>query len=196
VLLAGCGSAKHSAAPKPSPSPPPARGPAPWPAPSDPLGLTRKAGLEPETHEFFAFHVHAHLDVIVDRRPVEVPPGIGIDVDDPGVQNGRSPDGTPTYGGIEECEHPCISPLHTHDDTGILHTESAVSHPNRLGQFFTEWNVRLNGRCVGGYCKHVAVYVDGARYRSDPRAITLTDLKEIAIVVGMPPASIPSRFPS
>lgn len=36
---------------------------------------------------------------------------------------------------------PCISPLHTHDTTGSLHTESATAVPNRLGQFFTEWGV-------------------------------------------------------
>jgi hypothetical protein len=195
VVLAGCGAAKHAATVEPAPLAP-ATGPAPWPAPSDPLALTRKAGLTPETHEFFAFHVHAHLDIFVNGQPVSVPAGIGINVTDPGVQHGSSADGTPTYGGIEECNAPCISPLHTHDDTGILHTESARAHPNRLGQFFTEWNVRLNQRCVGGYCKHVVVYVDGAPFLGDPRAITLTDLKEIAIVVGTPPPSIPSRFPS
>ena len=193
ALAAGCGSEKQSAGT--TTAPPPATNAPRWPAPANPLALTRKAGLKPEPHEFFAFHVHAHLDVIVDGRSVEVPPGIGIDIHDPGVQTGRSPDGTPTYGGIEECERPCISPLHTHDDSGILHTESARAHPNTLGQFFTEWNVRLMPSCVDDYCKRVAVYVDGTRFRGDPRTIALTDRKEIAIVVGKPPASIPSAFP-
>jgi hypothetical protein len=196
VLAAGCG-AKHVATTNESLPPPPRTGPAPWPAPSAPLALARKAGLEPEPHEFFAFHVHAHLDVFVAGKRVRVPAGIGIEIEDPAVKRFPAPDGTTEYGGISPpCNDPCISPLHTHDDTGVLHTESARTHPNGLGQFFTEWDVRLDRRCIGGYCGHVAVYVDGSRYRGDPRKITLTDMKEIAIVVGSPPDSIPGKFPS
>jgi hypothetical protein len=33
--------------------------------------------------------------------------------------------------------------------------------------------------------------VDGNRYRGDPRAIVLTNHKEIAIVIGTPPKEIP-----
>jgi hypothetical protein len=88
----------------------------------------------------------------------------------------------------------CISPLHTHDDTGIIHTESASFVPNRLGQFFTEWAWRSRVTCVGGYC-HLTrphVYVDGKAFAGDPRGILLTDRKEIAIVIGTPPKKIPS----
>jgi hypothetical protein len=168
---------------------------APWSRPDDTLALSRAAGLKPERHEFFAYHVHAHLDIFVAARPVRVPAGIGIDITDPGVQRARLPDGTMAFGGIRECAKRCISPLHTHDDTGVLHTESQINHPNRLGQFFTEWRVRLTRSCIGGYCRGLRVYVDGKRYPGDPGAITLTDHKEIAILVGKPPASIPSRFP-
>jgi hypothetical protein len=168
---------------------------APWSRPNETLALSRAAGLKPERHEFFAYHVHAHLDIVVAARPVRVPAGIGIDITDPGVQRGRLPDGTMAFGGIRECAKRCISPLHTHDDTGILHTESQINHPNRLGQFFTEWRVRLTRSCIGGYCHGMHVFVNGKRFRGNPRAITLTDRKEIAILVGKPPASIPSRFP-
>jgi hypothetical protein len=194
VLLAGCGSSKHAGGTTTAAAP---AGSVPtWPAPKDPLGLTRKAGLKPEPHEFFAFHVHAHLDVLVDGQSVTVPAGIGINIADPAVKRFAEPDGTVGYGGISPpCTTPCISPLHTHDDTGILHTESQQAHPNTLGEFFTEWNVRLTPTCVDGYCKRVAFYVNGKRYRGDPRAITLTDMKEIAIVIGRPPSSIPSQFP-
>jgi hypothetical protein len=34
-------------------------------------------------------------------------------------------------------------------------------------------------------------YVNGKPYADDPRAIKLTDRKEIAIVIGTPPAKIP-----
>jgi hypothetical protein len=169
---------------------------APWPRPADPLALARRAGLTPKTHEFFAYHVHAHLDVFVNGRKVRVPPGIGIDIADPAVHRFPEPDGTVGYGGINPpCKHPCISPLHTHDPDGILHTESARAHPNRLGQFFTEWAVRLTRRCVGGYCRNVRFFVGGKRYSGDPRAITLTDHKDIVITVDRPPHPIPSVFP-
>jgi hypothetical protein len=168
---------------------------APWSRPNDTLALSRSAGLTPERHEFFAYHVHAHLDILLNGKAIRVPAGIGIDITDPGVQRARLQDGTWAFGGIRECVRRCISPLHTHDDSGILHTESQRAHPNRLGQFFTEWRVRLSRSCVGGYCRSVRFYVRGKRYSGDPAAITLTNLKEIAIVIGKPPASIPSKFP-
>ena len=38
----------------------------------------------------------------------------------------------------------------------------------------------------------VKVYVDGRPFASDPRTIELTDHKEIAVVIGTPPKTIPS----
>jgi hypothetical protein len=164
------------------------------------MKLTRKAGLTPETHEFLFLHVHAHLDVFVNGQPVVVPAGIGIAIHDPAVHNARAKDGSIVYGFIDPpCTQPCISPLHTHDVSGILHTEAKKDQFNNLGEFFTEWNVRLDSKCVGGYCKPAApitVYVDGEAYTADPRKITLEDHREIAVVIGSPPADIPSRFPS
>jgi hypothetical protein len=164
-----------------------------WPAPPDPLERTVAAGLEPEPKEFLAYHVHAHLDVFLDGQPIAVPAGIGINIDDPEVQQFNEPDGSISYGGITRCPQPCISPLHTHDGTGIIHTETATPEPNTLGQFFTEWGVLLSDSCVGEYCspEPIEVYVDGQPYTQDPRAIELTDRKEIAIVIGTPPAEIP-----
>jgi hypothetical protein len=188
-----------AAAPAVAPAPAPKTGAAPWPAPPDALRRTRLAGLAPERHEYFQYHVHAHLDIFLNGQAVLIPAGIGINIHDPGVQTGRLRDGTLGYGGINECAQPCISPLHTHDDTGVLHTESKHNVPNRLGQFFTEWAVALSARCVGGYCSPtaaIAFYVGGKRYTGDPRAIPLTDRKEIAIVIGMPPTHIPSHFPT
>src|SRR5690349_11907656 len=59
---------------------------APWSAPGDPMALTCAAGLIPEKAEFLQYHVHAHLDVFVDGKPVLVPAGIGIDIENPDVQ--------------------------------------------------------------------------------------------------------------
>lgn len=154
-----------------------------------------EAGLEPARQEFPTNHVHAHLDVFLDGAPIVVPAGIGIDIESPDVRRFEEPDGSVSYGGIERCAEPCISPLHTHYATGILHTESPTPEPNTLGEFFIEWGVTLSDACVGVYCspdKPVAFYVNGEPYSGNPNAIELTDRKEIAIVIGTPPAQIPS----
>jgi hypothetical protein len=167
----------------------------PWKAPPNPLQLTVRAGLKPERKETLIHHVHSHLDVFVNGKRVRVPAGIGINIHDPGVQAFATADGSKAYGGISLCDSACISPLHTHDDSGIIHTESASPAPNRLGQFFVEWGVALTRTCVGGYC-HLAtphVYVNGKPYAGDPRGILLTDHKEIAIVIGTPPKKIPVK---
>jgi hypothetical protein len=159
-----------------------------WALPDDPMGLTRKAGLEPLTMESSTFHAHAHLDVFKDGRPVVVPGGIGINVDDPGVEQFEGPDG-PGYGGIRQpCQVACISPLHTHDPDGVLHTESPTAAPNTLGEFLIEWGVTLPD--------DAKLYIDGHAHSGDVAAIELTDMREIAIVMGEPPAVIPSEFPT
>jgi hypothetical protein len=156
------------------------------------------AGLTPELFEHLTYHVHSHLDIFVNGRPIPIPAGIGINTRDPGVKSGNLPDGSIGYGGIERCRLPCISPLHTHADYGLLHTETSTPSPNRLGQFFTEWAVRLDRRCVGGYCKpdSIVVYVNGKRFSGNPRNILLANKTEIAIVIGRPPKTIPSSYPT
>jgi hypothetical protein len=175
-----------------------ARGPEAWPAPpSDQVGaLTEEAGLALEVKETLIHHVHAHLDVFIDGEHRKVPAGIGIVIADPGVRRFDDLAGT-SYGGIEGCATPCISPLHTHDASGVVHTESATAEDNTLGQFFTEWDVRLDATCVGDFCTpdtSIEVYVDGKEVPlADAADIPLTDQKEIAIVIGDPPDRIPSE---
>src|SRR5204862_1067025 len=169
-----------------------------WPAPPNPMELTRQAGLTPETHEFVFLHVHSHLDVFVNGKHIVIPAGIGIDVNAAAVRRFRATDGTIGYGGISPpCAKPCISPPHTHFDDGVLHPAAKKDQFNRLGQFFKEWHVRLSAKCVGPYCKpakKIAVYVDGKHQSGDPRYIQLKDRREMAIVIGKPPAHIPSRL--
>jgi hypothetical protein len=180
------------------PAPKPKVGAPPWLAPSDPLRLTLAAGLRPERKETLIHHVHSHLDVFVNGARVTVPAGIGINIRDLGVKTLKAPDGGRAFGGIQLCDKPCISPLHTHADLGLLHTETSTPSPNRLGQFFTEWGVKLDRHCIGGYCKpaSILIYVNGKQYTGNPREILLADHTEIAIVVGTPPSKIPSSFPS
>jgi hypothetical protein len=138
--------------------------------------------------------VHAHLDVFVDGQHITIPAGIGIDITNPGVKQ-FDDGGQIAYGGIEGCDQPCISPLHTHDVTGILHTESATDIENTLGQFFIEWSQRLDASCVASYCRpteNIDVYIDGQLYGGNPADIGLSNHREIAIVIGTPPAQIPA----
>jgi hypothetical protein len=172
---------------------------APWSAPEDAMALTCAAGLVPEKAEFLEYHVHAHLDVFVNGKPIFVPAGIGIDLDNPDTVADKNVDGLVVGAGLkQECSEPCISPLHTHALDGVLHTETKSPSPNKLGQFFTEWAVRPTPDCVGAYCKPetpITIYVDGKPETGDPREIELGDQREIAVVIGSKPSSIPSEFP-
>ena len=134
--------------------------------------------------------------MFVNRKAIVVPAGIGINIADPGVRRFKDPDGSTAYGGIELCAKPCISPLHTHDNTGVIHTETATPRPNKLSQFFTEWGVRLSRTCVGSYCSPTRVrwYVNGKRFSGNPREILLSDKKEVALVIGTPPTKIPAKY--
>jgi hypothetical protein len=175
-----------------------ARGPEAWPAPpaEQVAGLVARAGLQLQLRESLVHHVHAHLDVFVDGEHRVVPAAIGIVITDPGVHRFDELLG-PSYGGIQECDEPCISPLHTHDATGVIHTESETAVDNTLGQLFTEWDVRLSDTCVGDFCTPdtpIQVYVDGeVQPLAGAAGIALTDQKEIAIVIGRPPSRIPDR---
>src|SRR4051794_39841564 len=163
-----------------------------WPRPDDTLSRTADAGLTAEDREHLAYHVHAHLDIFVDGQPVVIPAGIGINVADPGVKT-FTDGGRTGYGGITGCGQPCISPLHTHHPDGILHTEGEGNKPNPLGEFFTEWGITLSPDCIADRCGGVTAYVDGQQFTGDLTTIELTDRREIALVIGAPPADIPSR---
>jgi hypothetical protein len=169
-----------------------------WPAPPNPLELTREAGLTPETREFVNVHTHAHLDMFLNGGRIVVPGGIGIDIENPAVKSGELPDGSMSYGGIDPpCKEPCISPLHTHSADGVLHTEAKKNQFHTLGEFFTEWDVKLDESCVGNYCRPktpVAVYVNGEKQAGNPADIRLGNLDEIAVVIGSPPDEIPERW--
>jgi hypothetical protein len=173
-------------------------GPVAWPAPppDQVAELAKAAGLELETREQLAKHVHAHLDVFIDGEHRTVPAGLGIVINDPAVHTGET-DGQPAYGGIQGCDQPCISPLHTHDITGVIHTESAVQTDNTLGQLFKEWDVRFDDTCIDDFCTPgtpVTLYVDGKETPlQGASSIPLTDQKEIAIVIGKNPSRIPNQ---
>ena len=130
-------------------------GRAPWPRNIAGLRARLQAlGLPALAQEGTALHIHQHLDLYVDGRRVTVPAGIGIDE-----------------------SQGFISPLHTHDGSGVIHVESTDLRTFTLGQFFAVWGLRLTPRCLGGYCatgsKALRVFVDGKRFSGDPRLLPL-----------------------
>jgi hypothetical protein len=90
-----------------------------------------------------------------------------------------------------------ISPLHTHDESGVVHIEAEAPADFTVGQFFTEWAVRLTSDCVGGSCKPDVpwrVVVNGQDWPGEPTAVVLHAHDEIAFVIGTPPADVPATF--
>lgn len=164
------------------------------------MALAVQAGLAPEPREYLETHTHAHLDLFVDGQPVPVPAGIGIDIGAAGITDTPTPDGTAHFYAVKTCSAVCLSPLHTHDPSGLIHTESKVKNhpPDRLGQFFAEWGVLLDASCVGEYCEpdaQIRVYLDGHLHTGKPQEIALSSHLEIAIVIGRAPDLIPSTWP-
>ncbi|GAC1326551.1 MAG: hypothetical protein NVSMB13_11690 [Mycobacteriales bacterium] len=138
-------------------------GPPPWSLPASGIAAITAAGLPGLDQEALDVHYHAHLDVVVDGAKVPVVANLGIDY-----------------------KAQKISPLHTHDTTGVIHIEAAKSDVFTLGQLFTEWGVRLGPDCVGGLCtgggKSLRVYVNGQLRAGDPTAVAFTSHEEVALV--------------
>ncbi len=136
-----------------------------------------KAGLSLLPAEGAALHEHAHLDIEVNGDRIIVPASIGI------ARTG-------------------ISPLHTHDTTGVIHIEAADANQAgtfRLDQVFTEWGVVFDGRCLATYCsdgtRQLRVYVDGQRV-ADPMKVPIVGGQEIVVWYGAASADVkvPSTY--
>jgi hypothetical protein len=143
-------------------------GRAPWPRNADLLGARLAAlNLPALGAEGTALHIHQQLDIFIDGKHVVVPAGIGIDPD-----------------------YRFISPLHTHDESGVMHVESPTVRKFTLGEFFGVWGVRLDASHLGGYTtgggKELQAYVDGKRVDGYPGKIVLAPHQEIVLAYGTP----------
>lgn len=87
----------------------------------------KKADLEALPVENVTYHIHQHLDLVINGKNITIPEGLGI-------------------------WSAFISPLHTHDTSGIIHVEAPAKKDFKLGQFFDEWGVRFDDTCMGDYC--------------------------------------------
>lgn len=111
-----------------------------------------------------ALHHHIRLWVYVDGQPEVVPANIGL-------------------------SQQAASPLHTHDETGTVHVESA--DPNFqpvLGQFMDVWGLYFTSTCLGNACndgdRQLRVFLNGQQYTGDPTLLPLTDQAALVITMG------------
>lgn len=152
---------------------------APW-APEYAHLPQRLAALRLPPNGDESYHIHAHLAVYIDGRPVPVPANVGISAAE----------------GLE-------SPMHTHDTTGVIHIEaSAPSDAFTLGAFFDIWGVKLTGDTLGGYRagdgKSVQVFVNGSPV-ADGSAYVLHRQDDVVVAYGAPgasPTSAPYTWPA
>jgi len=116
-------------------------------------------------------HIHARLTIVMDGREVTVPANIGIS---PSLWVDRSLD---RYG------QGGMSPLHTHDESGVIHIESIVVRNYTLGELFDVWGVSFNEFCIFDKCGgrgSVRVHVNGV-LNSEYRSHVFRDGEDIKI---------------
>lgn len=144
-------------------------------------------GIECQSGEQLAFHIHAHLAVYVDGSPRTIPEGIGIMP--PRLQTDVA--GVPTvYSGS------CFYWLHAHTPEGIIHIESPLQRTYTLGNWFDIWGIPLDATHVGPASGTVVAYLNGQVYSGDVRGIPLGahNLIQLDVNGNVPPA--PFTFPA
>ena len=131
-------------------------------------------GVQCDPVEGTVFHIHAHLDVIVDGKSVTVPAGIGIK------------------------QNECLYWLHTHNTSGVIHIESPEQMTFTLGQFIQVWDntpgiTPTFEELIHGD-NNFKVIVNGFVYKDNFDSIPLKAHDEIVIVSGSVPSSIPNSY--
>ena len=90
-------------------------------------------------------HTHSKLNVTVDGKSLLVPNGVGINStlwNDHSLDKFGTERKATTFGTIS----PALSPLHTHDSSGIIHVESTEYKNYTLGDFLNIWGLPLEGK--------------------------------------------------
>ncbi|HEX6493360.1 MAG TPA: hypothetical protein VF112_07595 [Candidatus Dormibacteraeota bacterium] len=132
-------------------------------------------GMECTARETLLFHIHAHLAVFVDGARRSIPRAIGI----PRPRRITSSDQGPFVVGDR-----CYYRMHSHTADGVIHIESPVQRTYTLGDYFDIWRQPLGPTQVGPFHGPVTVYVNGGRFRGDPRTAPLTAQALVQVDVG------------
>jgi hypothetical protein len=145
---------------------------APWPPEYAHLNdRLEPLNLNALSQEALAYHIHQHLDVYVNGKPIQVPALIGIN------------------------DSAYLTELHTHDSSGIIHVESESADKHyTLGTLFAEWGIYLSPKCVGAYCQGYTWYINGKKQTGQPWNLVLQPHQVIVIAIGKPPKHIRSTY--
>ena len=89
-------------------------------------------------------HIHPQLSILVNGTPFSIPAQIGID---PSLWKDHSLD---RFGmqSMPEMNMAAMAPLHTHDNSGVVHVESTINRNYTLGEFLNVWGLNLDGKTV------------------------------------------------
>lgn len=105
-------------------------------------------------HQGVLMHIHPHLALMVEGKPVKIPANVGIAGE-------------------------CMRPLHTHDDSGTIHIEYKQFQDFTLGDFFRVWqDYPYRGRPV------VRAWVEEQPYLGDYAKLVLKDGQRIVLYYG------------
>jgi hypothetical protein len=124
--------------------------------------------IDCNSNEQLTYHVHAHLSLYINGRPVTVPAYIGID------NNNQ-----------------CFYWLHTHDVTGVIHIEAPQQGTYTLGTFFHLWDQRFSQLGYPQQLNQTAgwkVYVNGQPYNGDFHNLALSPHMLITMAYNTPNA--------
>jgi hypothetical protein len=119
-----------------------------------------------DTNKKILMHIHPQLNVTLDGESLDIPSGIGINItlwnDHSLDQYGMQP--MKMTGKDMSMIMQGMSPLHTHDSSGVIHVESNEFRNYTLGQFLQTWGIDLddkegklsvNGNIVKDYKNHI-----------------------------------------
>jgi hypothetical protein len=132
--------------------------PPPWDAPRDAVSTIAAAGL---TAEPLNTTGNAHIvtvSIVIDGWQVAIPPYVGVD--------------------RRRAQQAAV---HTHDASNRVWLEGRDTESITLGQFFTVWAVRFDGRCLGAACGEIRVTADGNPVADAP-GLRLAGVTEIEIL--------------
>ncbi|WP_373989083.1 hypothetical protein [Duganella sp. BuS-21] len=117
------------------------------------------------------YHIHSHLSIFYNGTRLAIPKNIGL--------------------------KGCAYEIHTHDNSGIIHIETDKEKKFSLGQFFSVWGKSLLSTEVAGvHGIPIKVYVvdenSMMEVETNWAGIEFTPHRSISIVIGTPPAKLPS----
>jgi hypothetical protein len=131
-------------------------------------------GIQCQSNEQVAYHIHTHLTIYVNGVLRPLPAGIGI----------VKPVAQQTASGAFYEASQCYYWLHVHAQDGVIHVEAPNQTTYTLDQFFAIWRQSLTTTQIGPVHGAVTAYINGVRYFGDPAAIPLRSHEDIQLDVG------------